>query len=363
MLSYTSAGPAGSYTLAQRHTFMIVALDATPLTVSTGGIRRYTEMLSSTLAETFPNDHFWLISDQVFSSLVAANLHRGSLPASRRWWSFGLPRELSRIHADVFHGTDFSVPYLPTRPSVLTLHDLSPWKAGSVASQRVRRRTPLLLRAGIPTMIITPSEAIRHEAIVHFGLNPDRVVAIPLAASPCFRQVEVQTNTKPYFLFVGTREPRKNLPRLLEAWNQLKKTREVELVLVGASGFTEEPGLRTLAPVTDDALSALYSGAAALVYPSLYEGFGLPVLEAMQCGTPVITSRDPAIMEVTGGTGAIHIDANSTDALVTAMHCVLTNPQQLREQALQRARQFSWQWTAQRTREVYEQAIRLFSHA
>jgi glycosyltransferase involved in cell wall biosynthesis len=298
--------------------------------------------------------------------------------AERKWWLFGLGLEMRRRGVDLFHGTDFSVPYLARRPSVMTLHDLSPWSREEWRPDavRVRRRTPTLLRLGLASMVITPSEAVRREAIERFGLNPDRVVAVPLAASEAFRRVERQrsesSSSKPYFLFVGTLEPRKNLARLMEAWREVRKSIDVDLVLAGRarSGFPAplpEPGLHVLGPVPEADLPALYSGALACVYPSLYEGFGLPVLEAMQCGTVVVTSRDPAIMEVTGAVSgsrtAVHVDASDTRALAEALAAVARTPGNFADQrsrALARAAEFSWRRTARRTREVYEAARRVF---
>ena len=107
---------------------MTIALDATPLTVSTGGVRRYTEELALALARNFPDDRYWLLSDQPFDGPANAPVNlRCETCAARRWWSWGVSRALSQLDVDVFHGTDFSVPYVPRRPSVMTLHDLSPW--------------------------------------------------------------------------------------------------------------------------------------------------------------------------------------------------------------------------------------------
>ncbi len=341
---------------------MIAALDATPLTVSTGGVTRYTAELARALAEQNPRDHYWLLSDQPFDLPAAgpANLHKGDgprTPAERRWWLWGLKREMIRRGIEVFHGTDFSVPYFSGRPSVMTLHDLSPWLFAD-RSSRVRRRVPLLLRARIPSMIVTPSEAIRRAAISRFGLDDQRVIAVPLAASSHFRPVETAAPARPYFLFVGTLEPRKNIARLIEAWREVRKAQQVDLVLAGrvCSAIAPEEGLRILGAVKEEDLPALYSAAAAFVYPSLYEGFGLPVLEAMQCGASVITSRDPAIMEVSGG-AAVHVDATDVRALAEAMRA---RPMR-REESLKRAAQFSWSKTAQKTREVYDAAARRFT--
>jgi glycosyltransferase involved in cell wall biosynthesis len=351
-----------------------IALDATPLTASPGGVARYTLELAHALAKRFPSDAYWLLSDQAFETgqTEGGNLRRGERPQSlftRRWWLLGLQKEMMRLKVDLFHGTDFMVPYLPFRPSVMTLHDLSPWLDPSWQPQagRIRRRTAWLLRAGLPTMVITPSEAVRRAAIEHFRLSPDRVTAVPLAASESFRPVGAAASSLPYFLFVGTIEPRKNVARLVEAWREVRKTYAVDLVLAGRTRGDfrppdAEPGLQILGAVPEADLPRLYSGALAVVYPSLYEGFGLPVLEAMQCGAVVITSRDPAIMEVTGG-AAVHFEATDMREFVEALTAVAAAPgnfSALRNRGLERARQFSWQRTAERTREVYDAARRVF---
>jgi glycosyltransferase involved in cell wall biosynthesis len=349
---------------------MTVALDATPLTVATGGTRRYTLELARALARRYPDDQYWLMSDQPFSLPNSApNLKSGDPPrtaVARKWWLWGLQQAMTRAHVDVFHGTDFSVPYLPLRPSVMTVHDLSPWLDASWnASARVRQRTPLLLRSGIATMVITPSEAVRRAVIDRFRVSADRVVAVPLAAASHFAPVNVGRGN--YFLFVGTLEPRKNIARLIDAWREVRKKHAVDLVLAGRCRadfppVTEEPGLTIRGAVSDDELPVLYSSAVAVVYPSLYEGFGLPVLEAMQCGALVVASRDPAILEVSAD-AAIHVDAEDTRALAEALNEICAAPEKfegLRTRAAERALSFSWTSTAEQTREVYAEARRVF---
>jgi glycosyltransferase involved in cell wall biosynthesis len=355
---------------------MIVAIDATPLSVSTGGVRRYTEQLVRALAEQFPQDTYHLISDQPFDAPdrlppnVAVHPDAASTLIDRRWWAIGLPRAMSRLRCSVFHGTDFSVPYVPVRPSVLTVQDLSPWmhSAWHHAAGRVRTRTPLLLGLGIATLIITPTEAIRKQAIARFNLHPDRAIAVPDAAAPHIRPVLPANSGVPYFLFVGTIEPRKNVPALVEAWRTIRPRHNVDLVIAGrrrddAPDVQPEPGIVFTGEVTDERLACLYSGAVACVYPSLYEGFGLPPLEAMQCGCPVITSFDEAVMEVCGS-AAIHVEAMDVRALAGAMESLLARPDErarMRELGLQRAAHFTWRRTAAMTREVYGAAIRRFA--
>jgi glycosyltransferase involved in cell wall biosynthesis len=217
-------------------------------------------------------------------------------------------------------------------------------------------------------MVLTPSEAIRREAVDYFGLAPHRVVATPLAADPSFVPSASggPAPERPYLLFVGTLEPRKNLARMIEAWRQVKD--KADLVVAGRArpDFplpAPEPGLKLLGAVEEERLAALYSNAAACVYPSIYEGFGLPVLEAMQCGAPVIASNDPAIREVAGDAG-LCVEATDVRAMAQAMLAVLTlegKAESLRRAGFERARSFTWTRTAERTREVYDAAVELFA--
>ena len=352
---------------------MRVALDATPLAHSTGGLARYTAELAGALAENYPGDDFALLSDQPFRmpEPPRRNLWRGSPPHNtleRRWWLWGVQRAMTRQHCDLFHGTNFEVPYAPLRPSVMTVLDLSPWMNPEWhhAADRVRRRAPLLLGMGIATMVITPTEAIRAEVMERFRIAASRAVAVPLGASPVFRPMEVEA-AAPYFLYVGALEPRKNLHTLLEAWRTVRRRHSVDLVLAGRrrADFAElepEPGLRLPGEVSDAELARLYSGALSLVYPSHYEGFGLPVLEAMQCGACVFISRDAALREVAGNAG---LSLDGTGAWVEAMCTAAGNLEWLqarRQASLARARDFSWARTAKLTHDVYQEAARRFGY-
>lgn len=351
---------------------MRVAIEAASLALSSGGLRRYTSQLSLALARNFPADNFYLTSDQPFPMPPSAppNLHRGGAPRNaqeRRWWLWGLSRELRRLHADLIHGPDFAVPYLNTQPSVLTLHDLSPWMDPTwhADAARVRRRTPWLLKMGIATIVITPSEHVRKQAIHRFHLRPDRVVAIPEAPTVghALACPPARAAAQRYFLFVGALEPRKNIPALIEAWQEIRRGHSIDLILAGrrradCPELPTHPGLHILGEVPDADLPALYSNAEAFVYPSHYEGFGLPVLEAMQCGACVIAST--AVSEAAGDAA---IYADTAAEIAQAMRVILEHPEKAHERrALSKAHaaHFTWDRTARATHEVYKEACQRF---
>ena len=224
----------------------------------------------------------------------------------RRWWSWGLQGEISRLGIEVFHGTDFAVPYLPLRPSVMTLHDLSPWMDPQwhTESARIRNRTPMLLRLGFG-----------HHGDHAFRSHPPRgdgTFSSAARSSGCgatrrwcmfHAGRQARAMGRPICYMSARSSRRKNIGLVLDLWRALRREHPIDLVLAGRrrADFPEipaEPGLRMLGLTPEEDLPALYSGAVACLYPSYYEGFGLPVLEAMQCGAVVIASRDPAIIEV-----------------------------------------------------------------
>ena len=161
---------------------MKVALDATPLTAETGGVPRYVRELRRGLEGLGSGDSFVYVTDQRVDGAIGP----GGGWLERRWWLAGLPMTLRRERVDVFHGTEFAVPYVRVCATVLSMHDLSPWMDAAwhgAGVERVRRRTPWLLRMGLATMVLTLSEAVRRRAIARFGLDPSRVVAVPLAGA------------------------------------------------------------------------------------------------------------------------------------------------------------------------------------
>lgn len=331
-------------------TNLTVALDGTPLMGPIGGIRRFTEQLILALRNEFPGDNYIPVSDQF------APTPKG---LEKRWWLYGLNKALKRSGTQVFHGTDFAVPYLSRVPSVMTVHDLSPWNEPSPTSARVRSRAGKLMQWKIPTLIHTHSEAVRREVIEAFAWPEDRIVTIPLAAAEVFTP-EPRETVDPYFLYLGTHEPRKNLEVLVQAMKILDEQGiRIPLLMAGQSrpGYRLDlhPNIERLGPQSEAELPRLYRNATAVLYPSNYEGFGLPILEAMQSGAPMIASDIPVHREV-GGDAALYANPKDPAAWASLMQSLIGGNPQRSAASLARASEYSWQKTAQAFRSLYSRA-------
>jgi glycosyltransferase involved in cell wall biosynthesis len=231
-------------------------------------------------------------------------------------------------------------------------------------------------------MIVTPSDAVRHEVCGHLRINPDKVVVVPEAPRSCFRPLmpeqTVETRKRlqiedDFLLFVGTIEPRKNLNRLVQAFERVLTTTNLspQLVIAGTPGWLTDElfsyvaqseaanRIRWTGYLTNEDLCALYSSCRLFIYPSLYEGFGLPPLEAMACGAPVITSRIPSIMEVVGDSARL-VNPTSADELAQSIISLCNDSNEVKNLSaagLRRAGDFSWERTARLTYNVYQTAL------
>lgn len=376
---------------------MRVGLDGYPLSEPRTGVGHYTLELARALALVSPEDEFELVSPAPFDPDAQGEIDRANLPNLRtvnpkassirgHWWSMGLPLYARKAGFDVFHGTNFDVPFWKRGRSVVTIHDLSallhPDKHRARMVRRARLRLPLVVRAA--DKIITPAESVKREVCQRLSVKAGKVTAIPLASRAAFRPIPL-AQTAPirkrlgveddFLLFVGTLEPRKNLVTLLKAFEQIlaDSSFRPQLVIAGGEGWLMDELLAFMKKVAiadrlcltgylkDDELCALYSSCKAFIYPSVYEGFGLPPLEAMTCGAPVIAGRIPALQE-TLGSAALMVEPMDVEALAKAIAGLLGDDnrrQRLGSEGQHQAAEFSWERTARLTLDVYRKLLKI----
>ena len=374
---------------------MLIGIDGIPLKDIKTGVGHYTFELARSLALASPTDQLEIVSPFSFfpgdhsedpSDGWPPNLRLTQVKVNvwaRNWWTIGLPRYIKRRSLDLFHGTNFDIPLWKRCPAILTIHDLSDFLYPETHEPRgvwrARRRLPFMARTA--TQIVTHSESVRREVIEHLQVSREKVIAIPAAARSVFRPLPpdqtIETRKRlgvedEFLLFVGTIEPRKNLIVLLNAYRELLSATELhpQLVIAGKKGWLTDSLFSSLRELgieervlftgylSDNDLCALYSSCRVFIYPSKYEGFGLPPLEAMACGAPVIASSIPSIREVTGETARLVATAGSDDlahAIVTLLRDE-NERQRLSVAGFKRAQQFSWNRTAQLMLGVYHQA-------
>lgn len=380
---------------------MLIGLDGIPLTALRTGVGHYTFELACALARVAPESAFEVVYPSNLPAAVPGLDDSISLPANlkikrikvgpvgRYWWSTGLPRYVRRSGIELFHGTNFDVPPWRQCATVLTIHDLSLLIHSETHEKRrvsrSRRRLPLMARAA--NVVIVPTESVRGEVCEHLGLSREKVFAVPEAARECFAPMEFAATAEVrrrlgigdhFLLTVGTIEPRKNLQTLVSAFAEVAREPSqptLQLVIAGSRGWLSEPFFEALekSPIrsriilteylNDGELRALYSSCRAFVYPSIYEGFGLPPLEAMACGAPVITSRIPALEETTGG-AALLVEPGNVQELAGAIANVLDDDDlrsRLSVLGRSRAAEFTWERTARLTLDVYEKAMAMWS--
>jgi len=370
------------------------ALDTRTATPHFPGIGRYVINLARAMAsllrdderiillhdptEPFSRDLQALAGEQV--QVVKAPISPFSL---RQQWV--VPRLLRRLGVDLCHSPYYLMPYRPGVPTVLTVYDLIPLHFPQYVSPQARLlfrwATGLALRAA--DRVIAISQHTAQDLRAAYAIGPSRLTVIPLAAAPTFYPrpaPEVSAVRQKYglpdryLLYVGSNKPHKNLLRLVEAWAQyaIRNTHcapHATLVIAGlwdprypqprqrAQALGLDESVIWLGPLPDADLPALYSGAATFVFPSLYEGFGLPVLEAMACGTPVACSNSSSLPEVVGD-AARTFDPGDAAAIAAALRDLVSDKTlrtRLRERGLQRAGHFSWTRTARETLDLYRQ--------
>jgi glycosyltransferase involved in cell wall biosynthesis len=318
---------------------MRIVLDTSPLRLTQAGTARYIRNLLSRI--------------DVLEPLAFGGAARPAVLARELWW---YPFRLSLLaDADLVHCPTYYGPVRPRLRSVVTVHDLAVWRHpeafGEWTQRYVPRVVPAVLRAA--ARIIAVSEFTASELEEVLRVPRDRITVVPNGVDAAFTSDGPRAEGD-YVLAVGTLEPRKNLERTIRAAERLG----VELRVVGARGWggVEPMGSHVtwLGRLADDELAEQYRGAHSVVYASLYEGFGIPILEAMACGTPVVTSDRGAMREIAGD-AAVLVDPLDIADIARGMERAVAEHGRLRDAGLRRAAGFSWDATARGTRAVYDE--------
>ncbi|HYX30235.1 MAG TPA: glycosyltransferase family 1 protein [Pyrinomonadaceae bacterium] len=370
---------------------MRIAIDAHSVGARLGGNETYATHLIEALAEIDQKNQYTLYVTKLAALDRFANrwpnftVRRTRPHAPLVRVPLTLSRELRRHPVDVLHVQYTAPPFAPC-PIVTTIHDLSFEHLPETFKRRSRLQMRVTIRrtARHAARIIAISEYSRRDIVRTYDIDPEIITVTPIAPPPNLAHVTNEMALKQvrqtygiegdYILSLGSIQPRKNLVRLIEAYSLLRRMQPEgklpQLVLAGKRGWLDREtmraaereeaggGIRFTGYVADEHLSALYSGATCFVYASYFEGFGLPVLEAMKCGAPVVAGNRTSIPEV-AGEAALLFDPFDVHSLVEALKLVLNDSQyraKLSARGLERANEFSWKKTARLTLDVYEKA-------
>jgi glycosyltransferase involved in cell wall biosynthesis len=367
---------------------MRIGFDGTPLQYTRSGVGTYVGQLLRHLAPVRPQWEYLLYSNKPLApnSIPGMTPFAGYFPPSRwAWMQFKLPQIIAQSEVDLCHFMNNSAPISCKSPYLITIYDASLF----LFSQYHPRSRLLALRLLLPQAarraraIVTVSQASRQELVKVLHLAPEKVYVVHCAVSQEFRPLRdearrallrKQYHLPPKFvLYVGTIEPRKNLFRLIAAFGRTQADHpDCHLVLAGPEGWMMNGALEketTAANLTGKVhylgfvpqvdLPGIYSLATLFAFPSLHEGFGLPLLEAMACGTPVLTSNRSAMPEVSGA-AAYLVDPNSVESMADGLNDLLNSAARREwhiEQGFARAEQFSWEQAARETAVIYEQLL------
>lgn len=369
-----------------------IAIDYTPAYEQGGGIGRYVRELVAALAAqdtqtdyrlfvsgTAPNrlpsppaSNFSWRPTRITPSWLARIWHRAQVP---------VPVEVFTGGVNLYHATDFVLP--PTCPkthTLLTVHDLSFVRVPEAASPALKAYLDIVVPRSVnrADCVLADSQATKDDLIELYGAAPNKIIVLlsgvdkrfqPVVGDPLHRVREkYHLGEHQFILSVGTVQPRKNYIRIIQALNRLRiEGYDLHLVIAGGRGWLEDPiyaaindaqmqeFVHLIGFANEPDLPALYSAAECFVFPSLYEGFGLPVLESMGCGTPVVTSNVSSLPEVAGD-AALMVDPYSIDMIAAAIRQLIDNQNlksDLIQKGLDRAGQFTWEKSAHHLRQVY----------
>ena len=382
-----------------------VVVDATPILPKPSGVGLYVANLICSLAPLQTQENFqlgivyqpglkkWLLGDLSFPEFLKAYSELYMLPLPVRLSEFlvAVSFNPSLLHfdkyfgcPDIVHGTNYSVYPCQNSKKVMGIYDLTFIKYPKYSNSVTKTYTKRLKRCLQWTdLVITISESSKKDIVEHLKVNPEKVYVTPLASrynhnylGSKYYQIEKSVSYnffQPYLLFVSTIEPRKNIKALVLAFNFLKQKYKIahNLILIGQKGWHYKPILAEIEKspwksqihhleyLSDELVALFYSRADVFVYPSYYEGFGMPVLEAMTLGAPVVTSNTSSLPEVAGD-AALLIDPNDPMSLAEAILRVISDSQlrnQLIHKGKERAKLYSWERTAKETLKAYRSLL------
>jgi glycosyltransferase involved in cell wall biosynthesis len=368
---------------------MRIAIDYTTAIAQRAGVGRYVRSLVDAMIEQDHSNHYLLLAcgrpTSEYQFPIADNVRsRTIFLPDRYWFRWQLPFYSTHFsgQVDVYHGPNFALPSLKGKLSkVVTIHDLSYLKYPQYGAPETIAYLNKVVAKSVAAadLVATVSQETRRTLIEHYKMPPQKIVVIPAGVEAHFRRItdpELLEATRqkfdlnqPFILSVGTLEPRKNHLGLIKAFYQLQGRKGVPtmLVLAGGKGWLYEETrsmvaklkledkVRFLGYVSELELTALYSMADVFVFPSFFEGFGIPPLEAMACGAPVITSNTSSLPEVVGD-AAILIDPHDTNALANAITRLLEDEQlqeDLRQKGYQQVQRYTWSIAANKMLSVY----------
>lgn len=356
---------------------MKITIDVSQMAYQGTGVGRYTfELVKALLSLTSPHE-FTLWAGVRKQRSYFESLQKTS-PWNKATWIYShlspklasalfnhspVPFEFFAGNADLVHLSDWTAPTTRTR-AVSTVHDLAFVKYPETVDPLIRRTQTLRLSRLVKhqATLIADSKSTKNDLVETYHLDPTRITVVYPGISPDYSPQssnEIERVKKKYnlpdqfILSLGTQEPRKNLARLIQATSKLS----LPLIIAGKYGWGNKlpiaSHVQTLGFVKDSDLPALYSSATVFCYPSLYEGFGFPVLEAMACGTPVVTSNLSSLPEVVGTSGIL-VDPTDHDAIKNGIEQALLSSEKLTKKSLEQAKKFNWEKTARQTLAVYE---------